>query len=92
MKKAKTLKKNHIRRYTKRRFTKKKYIKKKRFTKKRFTKKKYTKKIQRGGVCPCAIPLSTTAASYVATALGGLGIYSLSKKKRKNSKRKKPKK
>lgn len=82
MKKAKTLKKNHTRDYTKKRFTKKKYIKKKR----------YTKKIQRGGVCPCAVPLSATAASYVATALGGLGIYSLSKKKRKNSKRKKPKK
>lgn len=87
MKKAKTLKKNHIRRYTKRRFTKKKYIKKKRFTKKKFTKKKYTKKIQRGGVCPCAVPLSASAASYVATALGGLGIYSLSKKKRKKPKK-----
>ena len=76
MKKAKTLKRIHIKSYNKQ----------------RFTKKKYTKKIQRGGVCPCAIPLSTTVASYVATALGGLGIYSLSKKKRKNSKRKKPKK
>ena len=85
MKKAKTLKRNHIKSYTKRRFTKK------RFTKKRFTKKKYTKKIQRGGVCPCVVPLSATAASYVATALGGLGIYSLSKKK-KSSKTKKPKK
>ena len=83
MKKAKTLKKNHIRRYTKRRFTNKR-----RFTKKKYIKKKrYTKKIQRGGVCPCAVPLSTTAASYVATALGGLGIYSLSKKKRKKPKK-----
>lgn len=82
MKKAKTLKRIHIRNYTKQRFTKKRYIKKK-----RFTKKKYTKKIQRGGVCPCAVPLSTTAASYVATALGGLGIYSLSKKKRKKPKK-----
>lgn len=88
MKKAKTLKKNHIRRYSKRiltnkrRFTKKKYIKKK-----RFTKKKHTKKVQRGGVCPCAVPLSASAASYVATALGGLGIYSLSKKKRKKPKK-----
>jgi hypothetical protein len=87
MKKAKTLKKNHMERYSKRiltkkrRFTKKKYIKKKRFTKKKFTKKKYTKKIQRGGVCPCAVPLSASAASYVVTALGGLGIYSFSKKK-----------
>lgn len=82
MKKAKTLKRIHIKSYTKQRFTKKKYIKKK-----RFTKKKYTKKIQRGGVCPCAVPLSATAASYVATALGGLGIYSLSKKKRKKPKK-----
>lgn len=76
MKKAKTIKKNHRRSYNKKRFTKKKY-----------TKKKYTKKIQRGGVCPCAVPLSATAASYVATALGGLGIYSLSKKKRKKPKK-----
>jgi len=73
MKKAKTLKRIHIRNYNKKRYTKKRYIKK------RFTKKRFTKKIQRGGVCPCAIPLSTTAASYVATALGGLGIYSLKK-------------
>ena len=78
MKKAKTLKKNHIRRYTKRRFT----------NKRRFTKKKYKRRKKfRGGVCPCAVPLSTTAASYVATALGGLGIYSLSKKKRKKPKK-----
>jgi hypothetical protein len=91
MKKAKTLKRNHMERYSKRRLTKKKYIKKrltkKKFTKKKFTKKKYTKKIQRGGVCPCAVPLSASAASYVATALGGLGIYSLSKKKRKKPKK-----
>lgn len=80
MKKAKTLKRNHIRNYNKKRFTKKKYIKK-RFTKKKFTKKKYTKKIQRGGVCPCVIPLSTTVASSIATALGSLGVYSLSKRK-----------
>jgi hypothetical protein len=79
MKKAKTLKRNHTRDYTKRRLT----------NKKRFTKKKYTKKIQRGGVCPCAVPLSATVTSYVATVLGGLGIYSLKNKKKK---RKKPKK
>lgn len=77
MKKAKTLKRIHIRNYNKKRFT----------NKKRYTKKKYTRKIQRGGVCPCAVPLSATAASYVATALGGLGIYSLSKKKRKKPKK-----
>ena len=77
MKKAKTLKRNHIKSYTKRRFTKKKLTKKKYKRRKKF----------RGGVCPCAVPLSTTAASYVATALGGLGIYSLSKKKRKKPKK-----
>ena len=78
MKKAKSLKRKYTGDYTKKRYTKKK-----RYT----NKKKYTKKIQRGGVCPCAVPLSATAASYVATALGGLGIYSLSKNKRKKPKK-----
>ncbi len=77
MKKANTLKR------------KRKNYTKKRYTKKRYTKKRYTKKIQRGGVCPCAIPMTTTATSYIATALGGLGLYSLSKKRKK---KKKPKK
>ena len=52
-------------------------------------KRKLTKKIQMGGVCPCAIPLTTTVASSIAGVLG-IGVYSLNKKK--TSKRKKPKK
>ena len=77
MKKANTLK----RKPNKKKHTmKRKYTKKRRYTKRR----KYTKKIQRGGVCPCAIPISTTVASSFATALGGLGLYSLSKKRKRN--------
>jgi hypothetical protein len=73
MKKANTLK----RKPNKKKHTmKRKYTKKRRYTKRR----KYTKKIQRGGVCPCAIPMTTVATSYIATALGSLGLYSLSKK------------
>lgn len=67
---------------------KKKYSKRKNYKTKR-NKKRKTKRKQRGGVCPCAIPLSTTVASSIAGVLG-IGVYSLNKKK--NSKRKKPKK
>ena len=57
--------------------------KKKKKEKKKNTKKKNkgnsTKKVQRGGVCPCAIPLYTTIAPYAAMVASAAGLYSLEK-------------
>lgn len=65
-------------------------------TKRKYMKNKYRRRTikQRGGVCPCAIPLTSTIAGSVGTTvaatLGSIGLYSLKTKKKKP--KKKPKK
>lgn len=59
--------------------------------KKRTIKRKKRTIKQRGGVCPCAIPLTTSIASSVGTTvaatLGGIGLYSLKKRRKKKPKK-----
>lgn len=50
-------------------------------------KRKNTKKVQRGGVCPCAVPLYTTVVPYAATVASAVGLYSLKKKSKKKPKK-----
>ena len=46
------------------------------------------KKLQRGGVCPCAVPVAApTLASYFGGLIGGVGLLSLKKRKKKKSKK-----
>lgn len=54
------------------------------------TRRKYhkTRRRQKGGVCPCAVPITGYIASYAVAGLGGLGLYSLKKKKKKKKKKK----
>tara|TARA_Y100000389_G_scaffold123352_1_gene120669 strand:+ start:2042 stop:2281 length:240 start_codon:yes stop_codon:yes gene_type:complete len=48
------------------------------------------KKLQRGGMCPCAAPIvAPTFASYFGgLTVGGIGYFSLKKKKKKIKKKK----